>query len=216
MNATEIRTRVEITRRIDRTTDKAASRYCTGCAEVRSKPNSGNVYVTTTTCKTLAINQFEGSTENTELIPPTVIPKTKTGATVELNGQWENNRGKFASYDPDYWGKFPNCGSVVEDVLDTVSNPNYSMCLNAKMLAELAESLGSDEVRLVFKMDKDEPAVANAIAVQPANVDESRSFGVIMPMWNGDTRNEHIKQLASDMQSYVSTCNSDTDTKEVK
>ena len=173
MNSTEIRTKVEITRRIDRTTDSAASRYATGCAEIRAcNARFGSVYVTTTTCKTLAVNQFECETENTELIPGDLLPKRKKGGKVELNGQWENDNGKWSNYDPDYWGKFPNCGSVVEDVLKTVEDEPLSMCIDAKMLAELAEAIGSNTVRLIFSIDKEESSVFSAIAVQPTNQDE--------------------------------------------
>jgi hypothetical protein len=212
MNATEIRTRVEITRRIDRTTDEG-DRYATSAAEVRNCPGDvAEVYVTTTDCRMMAINRFDGKTEKVELIPAKLLSRKKSGSKVELNGQWENADGKFEAYDPDNMGRFPNAGSVVDTVLnDTVEDvPVMSLGINAKSLMHLAESIGSDEVRLVFRIDEKEHAVCSGIAVSPINVDRDGSFGIIMPM-HLDRKDcqSHIAQLAVSMRDYVETCKKD-------
>jgi len=139
----EITTQFRTTSRLDRCADTESGRYALSSVHVCPTTESGKVRLTATDGRVLASARVDGFTDQALLCPREVMPRKKSGGTVEKNFVWRNTDGKWTSEQPD--GRFPS----VADVFTSVDNGYLQLCLDARLLSNLAEALSDGESNTV-------------------------------------------------------------------
>lgn len=174
----EVRTEVKIESRIDKSTEKDATRYALGHVLVTPATDE-SVWLSATNSRILAIVEAEGTTDEERLIPSAVLPTRKAGSTVRLNGQWESSDGKFCPVESEP-GRFPR----MESVIPQVQNDYFATVrLNAKYLMNLVDSIGqiehhgSEGITLLIPQPNKDGEIVDAVSVLGR-----LGIGVIMPV----------------------------------
>lgn len=191
---------VNVPTRIDKACAKASSRYAINGVKISPHTDDGRAWLTATDGHLLAAvpTDIEGDRNPSDYMPASVVPTSGRDRHVTRNGQWQNAKGKFAPIE-DNPGNFPPCHDVMPDI-DPDSPDTMVIGLDAKLLLNLAQALGSDKVYLIVaksdlkvKGEKqkygDPPRYAHTtkpIRVVPGFDDGAEGFGVLMPV-SGDS-----------------------------
>ncbi len=124
---------------------KESSRWA--IAAVQIQPHNDGALAIATDGKLMAIEKadvVEGKLDEPVLVPSSIVPNTRGGGTIELNGRAEH-KGKVAEYAE---GAFPQWhDGILPDLNATVMNtaePLYptAICLDAELLFNLAKAIG--------------------------------------------------------------------------
>ena len=180
MEATSITVRT----RIDLTTARDNRRFAISGVQVRPHADPGMVWLTATDGFKLACVPADasGPRDIPDHMPRDIIPTTKKGGTVVRNGQWQTGKKAVPLASPDEVVNFPPCA----DVLPSLTASALTVGINARLLHDLAASLGSETVYLVLDLENDTnkagTAIKKAIRVLPAGDTAPASIGVLMPI----------------------------------
>lgn len=191
----EIRTSVEIPVGFRRCVDHESTRYALGyvnClpatpdtygidSDGKATGERGTCILEATNSRILAIREVEGSTEEKQLVPFGILPTAKNKTRVTLNGQWENQQGKFAPINEEP-GRFPKCA----DILPEATAEMVIFTLDADLLADLQSAIKSGD-------NKDRGSVT--LFYNPANPEGAIGVlgycgvGAIMPLCAPNNQN---------------------------
>ena len=183
MEATSITVRT----RIDLTTARDNSRFAISGVQVRPHADPGMVWLTATDGFKLACVPADatGPRDIPDHMPRGIIPTTKKGGSVVRNGQWQSGKKFLPLTPPDEVTNFPTCSDALPE-LSATSSGVVTVGINAKLLHDLAASLGSETVYLVLDIERDTnkagTGINKAIRVLPAREDAPASLGVLMPI----------------------------------
>lgn len=114
-------------------TDPDYSRYALG--HVVASPATDGVWLTASNGRIVAATKVEGEIDKARYVPTSVMPTLKRGGTVELNGQWQNDKGKFAEEIDASACRYPDVSSALATGCGTV------VTLDAQLLLNLAQAI---------------------------------------------------------------------------
>jgi hypothetical protein len=177
--------KLTVSTHIGRVCDSSASRYALGHVQVRPRSAKG-AWLAATDGRIVAIVPDEhAKVKETVLMPAEIAAGvTKSRAiTAELNGRWENSKGKFApAADPE--GRFPQCDKCLSDVPEGC----IAVRFDAKLLAKLADALTAPgEIQgITMFIPTEEREIDKGYAKFGFRVVGALGIGIIMPLAGED------------------------------
>jgi len=198
---TEIKTKFDATNKFKNIMDMESSRYALGSTHVMQTESADDVYLTATDGRIMAVNRVSGHTDETRLVPGSVMPTKLKGGKVELNGKWMNDSGKYADEIDE--GRFP----AMDQVLPVLSAESHILLhLGADVLRNLCEAMvdnrdGSHNITLAIDtgdVDTDKKDNYRHVSGAVTVIGQTGRFGVIMPLTRGDSGipQRHAEQCA--------------------
>lgn len=186
---------VRATRKLDAVCDPSNTRYVLGAVElIPASGEEGGLWACATDGRALSVVRTAGETETrkpyylpSKLLKPGTMKKGKLqGGVARLNGRWES-ANKMA--DPPE-GRFPR----VHDCLPNDCGDRQSIKLDAKLLAKLAEAIGTDgKVTLLIPPPATSKGQRGAIvAVGDGGI------GVLMPVTDDANAHDHYFRTLAD------------------
>ena len=198
----DLHVRLRLDTRLKGCLDSESTRYALSHAQVTPSESDNTVFVAATNGRLAAVIAAEGTADRQYLMPSEVLPTTQTGAVVELNGQWQNSKGRYQQ-ETDAPGRFPK----VEEVLPAIDPDSRVLHINADFILEIAKALNakSDDGQGITlfvppapeRDNADGKTVEGAIAIVG-----HRGIGVVMPCC-GDVK-EFAQQQISKYNTFAS------------
>jgi hypothetical protein len=185
----ETPTQFEVSTHIDRAAAKDTSRYAIKGVLVTPAADSDGVWLTATDGTMMAITREAGTVDGERTAPVEVLKKGCKGAIkVSLNGNWQNNQGKYAPHDTE-GVKFPPTDEVIpDDDADRIT-----LALDAKLLLSLAQAIGSRDNKVTLSLKVNDKKIASRAIIVTNAENNPRNMGVLMPCIPNGINTDSIK-----------------------
>lgn len=175
-----IHARFTVNTQIAKACDDESFRFSLGNVLI-TKADPGYVFATASDGRQVSIARYEGETDAPYYAPPAAMAAPKRGATVALNGSWENLSGtpskpkRLLSDRVETDLRYPR----IDNVLPDVNRDNFvPVTLSVNLLRKMADSIvGVDEDAITLFVPDQKNGVTSPIVAVAQN-----GIGVIMPM----------------------------------